>query len=489
MEVKQCHPDESNEDEQQFLTFGNFLVKVDNVTVLSHPQAEYNSEGTIIKPAGMYLLNVQDIPTFISIKPMPFVKGSSVEFKELMIYIKDNFQFAPKTLEKWESFAAKYPKNDDADDFVAQHGMYIPLKEVLFGGLSIDLGNYNYDYNADTNNSVQVSSMVTTDHVSWSNRGIPTVRIAPRRYCDETVEDAQRRSAITEAGKTAKRKQKRALKTTSRPSTTIQQSNSAELQHSTSISSSIQQSNSAEFQHSTQTRSNNQVFITTQIPKKHMDQKKRKNSCDFDDDDNSVQFSDKHDDDSSKGTEIDENWPFKSQYNHMPIETDNKESDWKSVVKNGQIKLFGQSFLYKGKAFSVNSGKIGQQIFGDLEKGRVVDVVRKGESSEYFFKYYDAGVHRKPPNTNSTQWMYISCKELMKTGAPIKWIDKLFGFGLINRIIRKSFKIKNGKKVISMNDYWGTILSYSEISKEYTVQFEDGDKLNFLEVDVVKCLR
>ena len=77
----------------------------------------------------------------------------------------------------------------------------------------------------------------------------------------------------------------------------------------------------------------------------------------------------------------------------------------------------------------------------------------------------------------------------MKTGAPIKWIDKLFGFGLINRIIRKSFKIKNGKKVISMNDYWGTILSYSKISKEYTVQFEDGDKLNFLEVDVVKCLR
>jgi len=126
-----------------------------------------------------------------------------------------------------------------------------------------------------------------------------------------------------------------------------------------------------------------------------------------------VQFSDKHDDDSSKRTEIDENWPLKSQYNHMAIETDNEESDWKSVVKNGQIKLFGQSFLYKGKAFSVNSGKIGQQIFGDLEKGRVVDVVRKGESSEYFFKYYDAGVHRKPPNTNSTQWMYISCKELM----------------------------------------------------------------------------
>ena len=60
--------------------------------------------------------------------------------------------------------------------------------------------------------------------------------------------------------------------------------------------------------------------------------------------------------------------------------------------KNGQIKLFGQSFLYKGKAFSVNSGKIGQQIIGDLEKGRVVDVVRKGESSEYFFKYYGAGV-------------------------------------------------------------------------------------------------
>ena len=40
-----------------------------------------------------------------------------------------------------------------------------------------------------------------------------------------------------------------------------------------------------------------------------------------------------------------------------------------------------------------------------------------------------------------------------------------------------------------MNDYWGTILSYSEISKEYTVEFEDGDKLNFLEVDVVNCLR
>ena len=118
--------------------------------------------------------------------------------------------------------------------------------------------------------------MVTTDHVTWSNRGIPTVRIAPRRYCDETVEDAQRRSAITEAGKTAKRKQKRALKTTSRPSTTIQQSNSAELQHSTSISSSIQQSNSAEFQHSTQTRSNNQVFITTQIPKKIYRSKEKK---------------------------------------------------------------------------------------------------------------------------------------------------------------------------------------------------------------------
>ena len=83
----------------QILTVRKLLVKVDNVTVLSHPQAEYNSEGTIIKPAGMYLLNVQDIPTFISIKPMPFVKGSSVEFKELMIYIKDNFQFAPKTLE------------------------------------------------------------------------------------------------------------------------------------------------------------------------------------------------------------------------------------------------------------------------------------------------------------------------------------------------------------------------------------------------------
>jgi hypothetical protein len=129
--------------------------------------------------------------------------------------------------------------------------MYIPLKEVLFGGLSIGLGNYNYDYNADTNNSVQVSCMVTTDHVSWSNRGIPTVRIAPRRYCDETVEDAQRRSAITEAGKTAKRKQKRALKKL--------------RDHQLQFNSRIQQNFNIQLQYQVQFNNQIQLNFSTQL--------------------------------------------------------------------------------------------------------------------------------------------------------------------------------------------------------------------------------
>ena len=77
------------------------------------------------------------------LQPAPFVEGSRKDLESCRNAIEKKFKKnKPEIVKKWDEFLEKAPQDDNVHSYVAEHGMFVPFADILFGGeKNIDLTN------------------------------------------------------------------------------------------------------------------------------------------------------------------------------------------------------------------------------------------------------------------------------------------------------------------------------------------------------------
>ncbi len=90
-------------------------------------------------PEGMFLLRSIPAPD-ADLKPAPFVSGSRELLESVVKAIDRHFAtHLPDVVHEWEHFRDFIaPQDDDANRYVREHGMHIPLNDVLFGDAAVN---------------------------------------------------------------------------------------------------------------------------------------------------------------------------------------------------------------------------------------------------------------------------------------------------------------------------------------------------------------
>jgi hypothetical protein len=162
------------------------------------------------------------------------------------------------------------------------------------------------------------------------------------------------------------------------------------------------------------------------------------------------------------------------KYKHLYLETDDEvvdEKGWMTKRSNFIIKIYGNSCFYIGLKFIM-----GNNTSTEFKIHSVV--FRKDNKNELFFKYYNANL-RTPPPSDSNNWLYIQCVNIMSNDK-----SKSFKIGIVGGRKITGFKLvsRNVVKDFSGRRYRGKILSYNEKAakfKPYHVKYEDGEEKDY----------
>lgn len=121
-------------------------------------------------PEGMFLLRGVP-PRGTALQPAPFVEGSRQKLERVVEEIAKQYStHLPEVLAEWIHFRDHLaPQNDNANDFLATKGMYIPLYNELFGLQDEGAGGENAQHVAY--GALEREEVAFTPCVQWSGRG------------------------------------------------------------------------------------------------------------------------------------------------------------------------------------------------------------------------------------------------------------------------------------------------------------------------------
>lgn len=128
---------------------------------------------------------LNDIPTADFI-PHGFIKGSRNALNNTIREVESYFSKRLEVIREWHAFDSIMPKNDFATPFAVEHGLYIPLKDILFGiqvgfDSTIDVPPIISKSRKQQYNDCDISKQKSTASVNHSgNKGkkVPEARIS-----------------------------------------------------------------------------------------------------------------------------------------------------------------------------------------------------------------------------------------------------------------------------------------------------------------------
>lgn len=170
--------DESDEEDTN--------IRVANVKSVWRPVAEYDENGNITKPEGMYIL--QELPKATSIQPKGLLKDSRRYFEKVMNRIRDYFQSHQQVIDDWIRWDnEKLPQSDDVQEYLQKcpEEFHIPFQEELFGGILPDLKTHVAPETRKKRNKLGdslVAEEVMAGDISWGNRTGRTTTVKPEPY-------------------------------------------------------------------------------------------------------------------------------------------------------------------------------------------------------------------------------------------------------------------------------------------------------------------
>lgn len=142
---------------------GNCGFKVLQAIVSSQP------EQTATAPEGMFVLRSLP-PPGIDLQPDAFISGSREQLMKVVDQVSRLFsRHLPEVVSEWINFRDNIaPQDDSSENYVAAKGMYIPLRDQLFG-----VGQRNEEAVVLANNAagIQRETVRFTSSVQWSGRG------------------------------------------------------------------------------------------------------------------------------------------------------------------------------------------------------------------------------------------------------------------------------------------------------------------------------
>jgi hypothetical protein len=128
-------------------------------------------------------IGIKRVPRGI-LRPAEFVKGSRVQLDKTVKAVKDNMKIkTEKYIPQWEQFARACPSSDDSAEHCQSNPMYVPFRNTLFSGCSVDHAHTS----GQVSSPVVGAESIAMDSVTWSNRGNPLPRIPPLVFKSDNV--------------------------------------------------------------------------------------------------------------------------------------------------------------------------------------------------------------------------------------------------------------------------------------------------------------
>ena len=115
-------------------------------------------------------------------------------------------------LRRYKEWISQMPASDDANDFVAERGLFVPFSDQLFAGRGAAVDEFRADSTASTtsNDADLLPTVCSTASVKWTGRAGDKVGDVTARVVEDTglpAEDARPSAASRAAQRKLKRRQ------------------------------------------------------------------------------------------------------------------------------------------------------------------------------------------------------------------------------------------------------------------------------------------
>ena len=158
-------------------------VYAKNCDVFDYPMRDVK-KGILVD--GMTVL--ASLPTELP-KPYPFVKGGRELLDDVLLKVRQEFtQSQPSIVKAWTDWATnEAPASDSVDEYLIRKPLHIPLGDILFSGVPIDVSPVAEWDNASIADNIQ--RMRTTDCVKWSRWGHKREDHCPEHFARVQIVD------------------------------------------------------------------------------------------------------------------------------------------------------------------------------------------------------------------------------------------------------------------------------------------------------------
>lgn len=154
-------------------------------------------------PLGMFVLR-EVPPPGLELRPEAFIAGSRSMLERVADTVENTFsRHLPEVVAEWIIFRDEdCPQDDDAGRYMREKGMYVPFKDVLFGGGIPEFREANVSAS-----SVNPTDITFTNSMQWSGRGSGREKVSNVPYISSAGSTAASAASIGRVGTIGRKRQ------------------------------------------------------------------------------------------------------------------------------------------------------------------------------------------------------------------------------------------------------------------------------------------